>query len=93
MNNEDKSTIKNEQNYINNNFINWGISLIILAPILGLLSIYVYSFLIGGFIQGDREMQILMILGGVSTIGVGISLVIIGCTKNIIQKFPKNINI
>lgn len=80
---------KNEEKLIGDKFINWGIFLIIFAPVLGVLSLWFSTLFVGWFIRGDGGVEALIILGGIATVGIGISLVIIGCSKNIIQKTIK----
>jgi hypothetical protein len=80
---------RNQERLKGDKFINWGIFLIITGPIAGVLSIFVTSWFVGRLISTDGGMAALMMLGGISAVGLGISLVIIGCTKNIIQKIGK----
>lgn len=87
MDNKIQDTLKSEKKLIGNKFVNWGIFLIILGPIVGVLSFFIYSAFVGRLISNDGDVDALIILGGISTVGVGVSLVILGCVKNIIQKF------
>jgi hypothetical protein len=79
----------NQETLIGDKFINRGIFLIILGPIIGVLSIFVSSVFVGRLVSTDGGVEALMMLGGISTVGLGISSVIVGCTKNIIQKITK----
>lgn len=79
----------NQETLIGDKFINWGIFLIVLGPIIGVLSIFVSATFVGMLITTDGGVEALIMLGGISTVGLGISLVIVGCTKNIIHKMTK----
>lgn len=84
MNNKIQDT-SNKEMLLGNKLINWGIFLIIIGPILGVLSIWYSTIFVGWFVKTDGMIEALIILGGISTVGIGLSLVLVGCTKNIIQ--------
>lgn len=73
-----------------NKLITRGIIIILLSPILGFLFFIVYYLVISSFVPGTVLEEPLIILSGISIVGFGISLVIIGCTKNIIKSLLKH---
>lgn len=80
-----------KEKLLTDKLIRQGIILILFSPIVSFILFNIYYLILSNLILNDDYVVLLMILNEITVVGIGLSLVIIGCVRNIIKDFKKHI--
>ncbi len=78
-----KNSNENEERTSGDKYVIRGVIIILLSPVLGFLSTFVYYLLVSSVIPGTANEEALIIISGISMVALGMTSVIVGCTKNL----------